>query len=341
MGATGRLNIGIAVFTMQASYIWPRSHAHLFQEAVGAVRRAEERGFDSFWLGEHHHSYDGYDPSVIQTAAFLAASTERIMLASGVLILPLHSPERVAEAAAAFQSIAPGRLRLALGVGWNADEFAAAGIDITKRGQLIEAGLERLVGGDLCDRLAGTELWSGQHQGAGLARAARYGLGIALPPSPIMDFVRIRAEYLAQFQPGRFDRPRVAMFYPLWIAPDEAQRAWLDAREVELLRSSYAHNWVEDLSRGVGDWGRTGMEPAVGVEARRAQRDALAAARPAQLPLATSAVHMVDTLAEYIDSGIDEIIFLRMDCTATPAVEERTLDLVASDVMPELQRMAK
>jgi hypothetical protein len=83
------------------------------------------------------------------------------------------------------------------------------------------------------------------------------------------------------------------------------------------------------------------MEPAVGTEARRAQRDALAAARPAQLPLPTSAAHMVDTLAEYIDSGIDEIIFLRMDCTARPALEERMLDLVASDVIPALQRMAK
>ncbi|MHB8464028.1 MAG: LLM class flavin-dependent oxidoreductase [Acidimicrobiales bacterium] len=341
MGATGPLDIGIAVFTMQASYIRPRSHAHLYQEAVVAARRAEERGFDSFWLGEHHHSYDGYDPSVIQTAAFLAASTERIMLASGILILPLHSPERIAEAAAAFQSIAPGRLRLAVGIGWNADEFTAAEIDITHRGRIMEASLERLVAGDLRDRLAGTELWSGQHQAAGLARAARHGLGIAVPPSPIEEFVRIRAEYLAQFQPGRFDRPRVAMFYPLWIAPDEPHRAWLDAREVELLRSSYAHNWVEDLARGVGDWRKADIEPAVGTDARRAQRDALAAARPTQLPLATSATEMIDSVGQYIDAGIDEIIFLRMDCTATPAVEERMLDLVAGDVIPELQRMAK
>jgi hypothetical protein len=131
------------------------------------------------------------------------------------------------------------------------------------------------------------------------------------------------------------------MFYPLWIAPTEAHRAWLNAREVELLRSAYAHNWVEDLARGVGDWGSMDLEPAVGLEARRAQRDALAAARPTQLPLATSAHQMIDTLAEYIDSGIDEIIFLRMDCTATPAVEEHTLDLVASDVIPKLQEMAK
>jgi alkanesulfonate monooxygenase SsuD/methylene tetrahydromethanopterin reductase-like flavin-dependent oxidoreductase (luciferase family) len=341
MGATGPLDIGIAVFTMQASYIRPRSHAHLYQEAVTAVRRAEDRGFDSFWLGEHHHSYDGYDPSVIQTAAFLATSTERIMLASGILVLPLHAPERIAEASAAFQSIAPGRLRLAVGIGWNAEEFAAAGIDIKRRGRIAEAGLERLVGGDLRDRLAGTELWSGQHRAAGLARAARHGLGIAVPPSPLEDFVRIRSEYLAQFQPGHFDQPRVAMFHPLWIAPDEAHRAWLDAREVELLRSSYAHNWVEDLARGVGEWGKTDIEPAVGMEARRAQRDALAANRPAQLPLATSAAEMVDTLGQYIDAGIDEIIFLRMDCTATPSLEERMLDLVASDVIPDLQRMAK
>jgi alkanesulfonate monooxygenase SsuD/methylene tetrahydromethanopterin reductase-like flavin-dependent oxidoreductase (luciferase family) len=326
---------------MQASYMRPRSHAHLYREAVGAIRRAEERGFDSFWLGEHHHSYDGYDPSVIQTAAFLAGSTDRIMLSSGILVLPLHPPLRVAEASAAFQSVAPGRLRLAVGIGWNADEFIASGVDITKRGRIIEESLDRLVAGDLRDRLGGTELWSGQHRGVGLARAARYGLAIAVPPSPIEEFVRIRADYLEHFQPGRFDRPRVAMFYPLWIARDEAQRRWLEEREVELLRSAYAHNWVEDLARGVGDWGRTDIEAAVGTDARRAQRDALAAARPAQLALATSPSEMVERLGEYIDAGIDEIIFLRMDCTATPGIEERTLDLVASDVVPQLQRMAK
>jgi hypothetical protein len=50
---------------------------------------------------------------------------------------------------------------------------------------------------------------------------------------------------------------------------------------------------------------------------------------------------MVDTLAQYVEAGVDEIIFLRMDCTGTPAIEERALDMVASDVIPELQRMAK
>jgi alkanesulfonate monooxygenase SsuD/methylene tetrahydromethanopterin reductase-like flavin-dependent oxidoreductase (luciferase family) len=341
MGATGPLGIGIAVFTIQASYMRPLSHAHLFQEAAAHARRAEDRGFDTFWLGEHHHSYDGYDPSVLHAATFLAASTDRLMLSTGIIILPLHAPERIAECCAAFQAVAPGRLRLTVGIGWNADEFTAADVDITKRGQLTEASLDRLVAGDLSARLGPTEIWSGQHQGKGLARAARHGLGVALPPSQLDDFVRARAEYLRQFRPGRFDRPRVAMFYPLWIEADEDRREWLDAREVELLRSAYAHNWVEDLARGVGDWGRSGLEPAVGTEARRAQRDMLAANRPAKLPLARSSAEMVDTLAQYVEAGVDEIIFLRMDCTGTPAIEERALDMVASDVIPELQRMAK
>jgi alkanesulfonate monooxygenase SsuD/methylene tetrahydromethanopterin reductase-like flavin-dependent oxidoreductase (luciferase family) len=341
MGATGPLGIGIAVFTIQASYIRPLSHAHLYREAAAKARRAEERGFDTFWLGEHHHSYDGYDPSVLQTAAFLAASTQRIMLSTGILILPLHTSERVAEACAAFQSLAPGRLRVTIGLGWVTDEFAAAGVDIAKRGRIAETSLDRLVDGDLGDRMDGIELWSGQHGAQGLARAGRHGLGIALPPSAIDDFVKSRADYLAQFQPGSLDMPRVAMFYPLWIEADEERRAWLDAREVELLRSAYAQNWVEDLARGVGDWRSSKLLPAVGTEARRAQRDMLAAARPAQLPSAHSAAEMVDALGPYIEAGIDEIIFLRLDCTGTPAVEERALDLVASDVIPELQRMAK
>src|SRR5438045_8180173 len=107
MGATGPLEMGVGFYSMQSSYMRPRRHSFLYEEAADEARLAEELGFDVFWMGEHHHAYDGYCPSLLPAASYIAAATARIMLATGVLVIPHHRAERVAEASAAFNAVAP------------------------------------------------------------------------------------------------------------------------------------------------------------------------------------------------------------------------------------------
>ncbi|HEX5439671.1 MAG TPA: LLM class F420-dependent oxidoreductase [Ktedonobacterales bacterium] len=69
---------------------------------------------------------------------YLAAVTRRVELVSGVVILPQRQTALVAKQAAAVDVLSGGRLRLGVGVGWNAVEFQALGEDFGNRGARIE-----------------------------------------------------------------------------------------------------------------------------------------------------------------------------------------------------------
>ena len=58
---------------------------------------AEELGFDSAWLIEHHFKEDGECPSVLLTAAAMAARTSKIRIGTGVCLMPEHDPRTLAQ----------------------------------------------------------------------------------------------------------------------------------------------------------------------------------------------------------------------------------------------------
>jgi probable F420-dependent oxidoreductase len=68
----------------------------------------------------------------------LAAVTERLEFATSVLILPQRQTALAAKQAAAVDILSKGRLRLAVGVGWNFAEYDALGEDFHSRGRRIE-----------------------------------------------------------------------------------------------------------------------------------------------------------------------------------------------------------
>ena len=75
---------------------------------------------------------------------FLAAATRRVELVTGILILPQRQTALVAKQAAAVDVLSAGRLRLGVGVGWNAVEFEALGERFTNRGARIEEQIDVL-----------------------------------------------------------------------------------------------------------------------------------------------------------------------------------------------------
>jgi probable F420-dependent oxidoreductase len=94
-------------------------------------------GADRAALPDFQGPYDVNDAfhETFVTLAYIAAVTERVGLASGVLILPQRQTALVAKQAAQVDIVSGGRLRLGIGVGWNPVEYEALGQDWHVRGR--------------------------------------------------------------------------------------------------------------------------------------------------------------------------------------------------------------
>jgi probable F420-dependent oxidoreductase len=120
----------------------PLGHEALYAAALDQVQAAEREGYDWVNVTEHHVAADGYLPAMLAVLAAMAAVTERIRLSTGMLILTLHHPLRIAEEAAVVDVISGGRLTLGIAVGYREVEFAAFGVDYATRGQRFRESIE-------------------------------------------------------------------------------------------------------------------------------------------------------------------------------------------------------
>ena len=136
---------------MEIGVIFPQTE---IEADPGAIRdfaqAAEDLGYDHIFIADHvlgadpsyhqHPSLGTYNhKSVVHESlvvmGFLSAITERVGLTSGILILPQRQTALVAKQAAEIDVLSGGRLRLGIGVGWNAVEFEALNEDFHNRGR--------------------------------------------------------------------------------------------------------------------------------------------------------------------------------------------------------------
>jgi len=115
-------------------------------EYLELAQRAEEKGFDSVWVGDHllydlpggatrgpHEAWT--------TLAAIAAVTERVEIGPLVASTSFHAPAMLAKQAATVDAISQGRLILGLGAGWNKREFDAYGFSYDRRVSRFEEAL--------------------------------------------------------------------------------------------------------------------------------------------------------------------------------------------------------
>jgi probable F420-dependent oxidoreductase len=76
------------------------------------------------------------------TMAFLAGMTSRIRFTNNVILAALRRPITFAKSAATLDVLSGGRLDLGVGVGWQREEYEAAGLDFEGRGRLLDQTLE-------------------------------------------------------------------------------------------------------------------------------------------------------------------------------------------------------
>ena len=138
-------------FALAFANTGPFSHP---DQAIAMAQAAEAAGFESLWTVEHvvvPSKYDSpypYDasgkmpggedspiPDPLIWLSFVAAATQSIKLATGILILPQRNPVVLAKEISTLDHLSKGRMLLGIGVGWLEEEFDALGVPFADRGK--------------------------------------------------------------------------------------------------------------------------------------------------------------------------------------------------------------
>ncbi|MBX3029771.1 MAG: LLM class flavin-dependent oxidoreductase [Chloroflexi bacterium] len=118
--------------------IIPTEGGSMFREALDEVVLAEELGFDSVWMEEHHGITGHYWPSPLVVLTAFGARTSRILLGTDVIVTPFYHPVRLAEDVAVIEELTGGRLILGAAIGYRPDEFALYDAEFERRGGQLE-----------------------------------------------------------------------------------------------------------------------------------------------------------------------------------------------------------
>jgi natural product biosynthesis luciferase-like monooxygenase protein len=121
-----------------------KSEHTIVHEQLALMRAAEELGFDSVWPAEHHFSEYGYCASPALSLAAIASETKTLRLGTGVVVLPLNHPLRVAEDFAMLDLMSNGRVDLGVGRGYQPMEFGCYGVDLRHTRQMFDEGIQVL-----------------------------------------------------------------------------------------------------------------------------------------------------------------------------------------------------
>lgn len=92
--------------------------------------------------GQQPTGPDGHFLEPMTTMSFLAGMTSRIRFTNSILLAALRRPVVLAKAAATLDVLSGGRLDLGVGMGWQREEYEAAGLDFHSRGRLLDQTLE-------------------------------------------------------------------------------------------------------------------------------------------------------------------------------------------------------
>lgn len=174
------------------------SARELYPAIVDLFVAAEELGFDSGWVSQHHlQTLQGRLPSPLVLLGAVAARTRSIRLGTAIVALPLEDPLRLAEDASVVDALSSGRLELGLGTGGpSVDQFGAFGRNADDRHALYAGGIDRLAAAAAGDDLGGglrlapaaptlpSRLWESHAAPDRVAETARAGRGILLGLGP-------------------------------------------------------------------------------------------------------------------------------------------------------------
>ncbi len=317
---------------------WHRPDIEIYAETIEQIAWAETIGYDDVWLTEHHFCEDGHAPSILPLAAAVAVRTRRIRIGTGVLLLPLHHPVRVAEDGATIDILSEGRFELGVGIGYRPQEFSGLGIDRRQRAERIDEGLQivrRLWQGETVDhdgrhyQISGAKLaprpvqrprppiWVGGFVPAAAKRAARLGDGFIGTGDieALTTAYRDACERLGK-PPGRLSGGHFWL-----IVSDEPDKTFARVAPHIIYQLQMYNVWLREA-------GQTPFPETTNEQQLR---------ESGQL-LVLSPQHAVDAIAAYVEATGIERYYTWTVPPGMPAAEmNEHLELFATEVMPHFR----
>jgi len=116
---------------------------------INAAKKTEENQLDSIWTSDHIIVPKENAPwtrvfETITTLSFFASITQKIILGTSILVVPLRDPTVLAKQIATLDSLSNGRLILGVGIGSNKSEFNFLGKDFARRGNTTENNINTM-----------------------------------------------------------------------------------------------------------------------------------------------------------------------------------------------------
>ena len=325
----------------------------LLQDRIELVKLADEAGFTSFHLAEHHGSALCMAPSQEIFIGAASQVTKTIRLGPMVKLLPLHHPVQIIEDMCVADQITGGRLDFGVGRGVAPVEHAWFGSKWTESRERFEDTL-----GIICDAFATGEISSAgsvyhDFPTAPLSTkplqdpipfwypgnpvtAGRHGMSLmcagGVPQSTYDAYVenweRHRGDSLRLDGPE--SRPRVGCTLIVAIAPTEKEALAISRRGVDgLIRSTKKIHAYDRLVLSEADCARA-IAPLEAILAGIEQTVAAGAGVPEQI---------LERFSALLETGLVDHISLQVPTGAmTYAEARRTIELFASEVKPELDR---
>ena len=325
----------------------------LLQDRLALLKLADEAGFDSFHLAEHHGSSLCMVPSQEIFIGAASQITKTIRLGPMVKLLPLHHPVQIIEDMCAADQLTGGRLDFGVGRGVSPIEHAWFGSRWTESRERFEDTL-----GIICDAFA-----TGEISSAGSAyhefptvplatrpfqnpipfwypgnpvTAGRHGMSLmcagAVPQGTYDAYVenweKHRGDTLRLDGPD--SRPRVGLTLILAIAPTEKEALEISRRGADGLvrRTKYIHTF-DPLVLSEADCARA-IGPLEAILAHIEETITAGAGEPEQI---------LERLATVLESGrVDHISIQVPTGDMTYDEARRTVELFASEIKPELEK---
>jgi alkanesulfonate monooxygenase SsuD/methylene tetrahydromethanopterin reductase-like flavin-dependent oxidoreductase (luciferase family) len=240
-----------------------------FFDFVETNVEAEELGFHSSFVTEHHFTGIGQVSATLTLLTYIAARTSRLRLGTAILVLPWHNPVLLAEQVATLDLLSRGRLDLGVGKGYRHNEFAGFAMPPHEAEPRFEEVLDVLVRALASDapfshhgrffrfdkvvveppphQRPHPPLWLAAGSEASISACARRGFNLLLDQfaSPRQIGERI-ALYRRELEAaGRaFDPMRVAVARNIFVAHDAAEKREAVRRQTQI------HERLLSLSRG-------------------------------------------------------------------------------------------